>query len=258
MSAVEMMADEIAGALDGARRQAAPLQLLSGLDEAGVDEGYCVQRAQIALNQARDNGITGWKAAMSNRPAMERFGLQKPIYAPLFADMCLHSEVLSLQRVIAPKLEAEVLFVLHEDIVAAQCSDEQIINAIGALAPAFEVADSRMAGWRFNIATFVADLAVASHYRLGELQPFDAGLAFDDIDCVLAFDGTAQSGSVDNVIGGPLGSMVGMVRDIVARYGEVKAGQHFLSGSLTKPLDMVTGTTYCLRMFGQQLKLEYR
>lgn len=258
MSSVEMIADEIAGVLDSARRQALPLQLLSGLEEAGVEEGYRVQRAQIALNQARHNGITGWKAAMSNRPAMDRFGLKKPIYAPLFADMCLNGETLSPQDVIAPKLEAEVLFVLHEDIVNAQCSDEQIITAIGAMGPAFEVADSRIAGWRFNIATFVADLAVASHYCAGELQPFDAGMAGSDIDCVLAFNGTDQSGSVDNVIGGPLGSVIGMIRDVVARYGEVKAGQHFLSGSLTKPLDMVPGTTYCLRMFGQELKLEYR
>ncbi|MBR9883934.1 MAG: hypothetical protein GYB21_09850 [Oceanospirillales bacterium] len=258
MSSVEMMADEIAGVLDGARRQASPLQLLSGLEEAGVEEGYRVQRAQVALNQARHNGITGWKAAMSNRPAMDRFGLKKPIYAPLFADMCLNGETLSPQDVIAPKLEAEVLFVLREDIVDAQCSDEQILNAIGAMAPAFEVADSRMAGWRFDIATFVADLAVASHYRVGELQPFDAGIAGGDIDCALVFNSTAQDGSVDNVIGGPLGSMIGMVRDVVARYGEVKAGQHFLSGSLTKPLDMELGTIYCLRMFGQELKLEYR
>ncbi|GGO85417.1 putative hydratase/decarboxylase [Marinobacterium nitratireducens] len=249
---------KIAAALDSARILGHPVPSLPDLEEAGIEDGYRVQQELIAINARRGNAITGWKVAMSNRPAMARFGLDEPIYAPLFADMRLSTDRLPPERTIAPKLEAEVAFILNRDLVDESCSDETILAAIGSVAPAFEVADSRSPGWAFDIATFVADNAVASYYLMGELQPFTPEFAFDELQCVLISDGVRREGSSANLIRCPRHSMVEMVRALIERYGAVRAGQHFLTGSLTKPLDMVPDTTYRLEMFDQALKLEFR
>ena len=249
-------ARELALAQDRARVTGSALTIDGRFDGATIEDGYAVQRELISINAERSNPLVGWKVAMSNRPAMEKFGLDKPIYAPLFADMRVPDEQLNPARTQAPKLEAEILFVLGKSLTDPLCTEEEILSAIEYIAPAFEVADSRT-GWQFDIPTFVADGAVASHYHVGAQVRFDPGFDFERVGCELEADGRVLEGAGGNLIGGPLHSAIAMIRDIVARFGGVKAGQHLLSGSLTQPLNMVAGTRYRLTLLNQTLELNY-
>ncbi len=247
----------LAEAQDHARRIVTTLALPAGFAEAGIEDGYAVQQASIMQNARRGNWLNGWKVAMSNPAAMERFALEKPIYAPLFADMLLREPRLDVTRVHAPKIEVEVAFILASDLVDNECSVDEILAAIEFVAPAFEVADSRT-GWQFDIPTFVADGAVASHYRLGTPVRFDPCFDLAGLGCEMRAGDEVLTGSGGNLIGGPLNSVVSMIRDLIGRFGRVAAGQHLLSGSLTRPLDMVAGTRYRLELLGQELELDYR
>lgn len=247
----------LAEAQDHARRTVTKLALPAGYGETGIEGGYAVQQASIGLNTRRGNPLQGWKVAMSSPAAMERFALEKPIYAPLFADMLLREPLLDVKQVHAPKIEVEVAFILGRDLVDSGCSVDEILAAIEFVAPAFEVADSRT-GWQFDGPTFVADGAVASHYRLGTPARFDPCFDFAGLGCEMRAGDEVLTGSGGNLIGGPLNSVVSMIRDLIGRFGRVAAGQHLLSGSLTRPLDMVAGTRYRLELLGQELELDYR
>ncbi len=242
---------------DKARRSVSTLHRFTGFEGADIEDGYAVQHKMIELNTAAGYQHTGWKVAMANRSAMERFSLDKPLYAPLFDFMLLSDKHLTATLTLAPKLEAEVLFVLGRDIVDEHCSTAELLDSIAFVSPAFEVADSRTE-WRFDIPTFLADGAVASFYRIGKLARFDPAYAFDVLHCVLKTEESRFTGSSINLVGGPLSTMIGMVRDLVSRFGPLRTGQHLLSGSLIQPLDMQPGTTYRLELLGQTLELDYR
>ncbi|WP_425640769.1 2-keto-4-pentenoate hydratase [Marinomonas gallaica] len=248
----------VAKRLIKARREAVAVPLTDDVSNESIDFSYQVQKAVITLNEQDQNGLTGWKVALSSKPALTRFSLQEPIYAPLFHSNAL-TGVLSKDRVIAPKIESEIAFILGADLTDSHVSDEQIIAAIKWMVPAIEVADCRFQNWKFDINHFVADGAAAGFYQLGNCVSFDPK-AFDssDFSCQLVSDDRCETGSLSNVLDGPLGSMLRLVRGVLDTFGSVKADQVFLSGSLTTPMDMVVDTTYRLHLLGQTTELIYR
>ncbi|MDW6093755.1 carboxymuconolactone decarboxylase family protein [Vibrio rhizosphaerae] len=250
--------ESIAKILMRARHECTAIPLIDVLSEQDIAFGYQVQKAVIELNQQAGNALIGWKVALSSQPALDRFALQAPIYAPLFAANRL-SGPLTQDQVIAPKIESEILFVLGKDLSGKDVSDDEILAAIAWMAPAIEVADCRLQGWKFDIPHFVSDNAAAGFYQVGTMMPFDAQvLEQSGCPCLLETDRTSEVGAAVNVLGGPLGSVVCMIKGILTLFGEVKAGQHFLSGSLTKPVDMVSGHTYLLHLLDQTVVLQYQ
>ncbi|KUI98584.1 2-keto-4-pentenoate hydratase [Vibrio sp. MEBiC08052] len=253
-----MLEENVAKALLDARRECVAVPLMDSLSQQDITFGYQVQKALINLNQQTGNELIGWKVALSSQPALDRFSLREPIYAPLFANNILSGE-LTPDQVIAPKIEAEILFVLGKNLSGSHVSDDEILSSIEWMAPAIEVADCRFKGWKFDISHFVSDNAAAGFYQVGTMVPFDAQvLEQSGCPCLLETDTTSEVGAAVNVLGGPLGSVVSMIRGILTIFGEVKAGQQFLSGSLTKPVDMVAGQTYRLYLLDQTVVLQYK
>ncbi|GAB2602128.1 2-keto-4-pentenoate hydratase [Nitrincola alkalisediminis] len=257
MTAPTLDYQSIAIEQDHALSQALSLSRFSGFEGASIEDGYAVQVKMIERNRARGHHLNGWKVAMANQAALTRFSLETPVYAPLFDFMQLSNQLVPAAQTIAPKLEAEVVFILGRDIVDASSSRDEILASIAYVVPAFEVADSRTA-WTFDIPTFLADGAVARFYRIGRLLRFDPDYDFETLSCSLHTESSCVVGSSFNLIGGPLETMITMVRDLVPRFGPLRAGQHFLSGSLTPPLDMKLNSRYRLELLGQTLELEYR
>jgi len=253
-----VLEEQVAKVLMEARRECTAIPLIEALSMENVAFGYQVQKAVIDLNRQAGNKLIGWKVALSSQPALDRFALQEPIYAPLFVDNILSGELVQGQ-VIAPKIESEIIFVLGEKLVGSDVSDDEILAAIAWMAPAIEVADCRLQGWKFDISHFVSDNAAAGFYQVGQLVPFDTNaLEKSGYSCLLETDITSDVGSAENVLGGPLVSVVRMIRGILAIFGEVKTGQQFLSGSLTKPVDMIPGHTYRLQLLDQTVALQYK
>jgi 2-keto-4-pentenoate hydratase len=239
-----------------ARQQARVVSAPDDLFGHSLAQGYDLQASLIELNSSCNNRVSGWKAAMSNRPALERFGLSEPVYGVLLDDMLLPTEQLSAGRTIAPKIEIEIAFQLNRDLTDPATSDVQILNAIERMAPAIEIADCRLPGWSFDISAFLADHAAASFFRVGDyisLQGFDSSR----FQCQLRYGDNCIDGHIKALLDGPLGSCVRMVRHVLRHHGVVRQSDHLLSGSLIKPLDMVAGNRYELDMFGQTLTLIY-
>lgn len=248
---------QAAAAIQHGRAECQTLSDVTVFDGFTIDDGYGVQRQLMKQNAAAGNQVSGWKVAMANQPALDRFGLDEPVYGVLFSDMLIEGNRLSPDAVIAPKLEAELAFVLGHDLEGDVYTDQQIIEAIAYIAPAFEVADSRL-GWKFGIGGFVADNAVASFYQLGEPQLFIPGQTATEVECRLMTATETLYASSASVLDGPLNSFIRMVRSLLVLHGRVTAGQHFISGSLTKPIDMIPGTTYRLTMLDTELVLSYQ
>ncbi|MFY0676756.1 MAG: hypothetical protein JXR18_05670 [Neptuniibacter sp.] len=240
-----------------ARKKAIPITKVPALSESTQAEAYEVQKAALSMENLEFKDLAGWKAAMGTRAAMERFKITDPIYGALPRDMLVTDGVASSKSFISPKLEAEVAFILKQSLKGGGISNDEIIQAIGYVAPAYEIADCRIENWGFDIPHFISDNAVAAGYLLGKAIPFTDPSQVAGISCTLHVGKEIFEGKAEAVLGGPMASFIKMIRGILDIYGEVHEGQLFLSGSLTKPIDMQAGNEYVLKMLGSELKLKY-
>ena len=251
------LARRLLGRLREAAIEAAPLAPEEG-ERLDVVQGYCLLCQ--ALQQRRNGGeaLVGWKVAFASRAAYERFGLGEPVYGALTDGMQVAAASEGeLQRLIQPKLEIELAFILDRDLPAGQYSDEQLLAAVGRMAPAFEVADSRWQGWRFGAGAFLADNASAAAFCLGPRQPFDAGRAARLDYALYGAQDLLAKGSLGSRDDTPLHNLCWVLRRLLADGFELAAGQVILSGALLPPMTLEPGH-YRVEMLGTELALTFR
>lgn len=248
--------DEVLKQLRQATRTAQAIPpLAAGMLDPGA--GYALQRQALAARLAAGERLTGWKIAFAGSAAQQRFGLHEPVYGALTDRMRVEpGAAVALSSLIQPKLEIEVAFVLGRTLVPGEYSDEDICAAIGAVAPAFEIADCRWHGWAFEAGAFLADNAAAGLYCIGPRTAFDplqhTHVAYR-LECLGELCGQGYTlGREDQ----PLANLCWLVRRLLADGQPVHAGQVVLSGALLAPLN-IQPSTYRLHLLGTELALEF-
>jgi len=233
---------------------------LPSLEPQAVDlpMGYTLQREALRRRQAGGERLTGWKVAFAGRAAQDRFGIDEPVLGALTDAMVVEpGRGVSLARLIQPKLEIELAFVLGRTLAPGFYSDEDILAAVSEIAPAFEIADCRWQGWRFGVGAFLADNAAAGLYCLGarvrfhpeQLAHLNYRLTCDGVPCG---EGNAQAREDT-----PQANLCWLVRRLLADGQCVEAGQVVLSGALLAPLE-IKAAEYRVYMLGMELALVFR
>src|SRR3546814_17830309 len=78
----------------------------------------------------------------------------------LFADMEVpDGGTVGAGRLLQPRVEGEVAFVLGRDITVSDPTIADVIRAVDFLLPAIEIVDSRIAGWDLQIVATIAENA---------------------------------------------------------------------------------------------------
>ncbi|WLH60665.1 2-keto-4-pentenoate hydratase [Pseudomonas sp. FP2300] len=223
-----------------------------------LSAGYTLQREAMRRRQVAGEQLTGWKVAFAGRAAQDRFGIDEPVLGGLTDVMAVKpGSTLALARLIQPKLEIELAFVLGRTLVPGFYSDEDILAAVSEVAPAFEIADCRWEGWRFGVGAFLADNAAAGLYCLGsrvrfhpeQLTHVTYRLECDGVPCG---EGNAQAREDT-----PQANLCWLVRRLLADGQCVETGQVVLSGALLAPLD-IKAAEYRLYMLGMELALVFQ
>lgn len=223
-----------------------------------MQKGYALQREALRRRQAGGEQLSGWKVAFAGRAAQERFGLDEPVLGGLTDAMAVEpGSAVALARLIQPKLEIELAFVLGRTLEPGFHSDEDLLAAVSEVAPAFEIADCRWQGWRFGVGAFLADNAAAGLYCLGPQVGFDPD-RLSEVTYRLMCDGVScGEGNVLAREDTPVANLCWLVRRLLADGQRVEAGQVVLSGSLLAPLD-IKAAEYRLQMLGMELALVFQ
>lgn len=222
-----------------------PVRELIG--EADVDAAYAVQERLTAARLAAGATIVGRKIGLTSKAVQAQIGVDQPDFGVLFDDMgYAETETVPMSRLLQPKAEAEVAFVLKDDLVEGELDVAQVRAAVDYAVAALEIVDSRVAGWNIRFGDTVADNASSGLYVLGsdhktldEVEPVD-------VEMTMARGGEhVSSGNGAACLGDPLNALSWLAR--TARdFGEpLRAGQVVLSGALgpmadVRPGDVVT------------------
>src|SRR4029077_21048702 len=138
---------------------------LTNLD---VDAAYAIQLENTAHWEREGRRLVGSKIGLTSRAVQKQLGPDRPDFGVLFADMIVaEDEPVAAGRVLQPKIEAEVAFLLGGDVDVEAPTVAEVLLAVEYAMPALEIVGSRIANWDIGIVDTVADNASSGLFILG-------------------------------------------------------------------------------------------
>jgi 2-keto-4-pentenoate hydratase len=224
------------------QRPIAPLRTVI----SGVDQAYAIQRASVRIWQERGRTIAGQKIGLTSKPVQTQLGVDEPDFGTLFSDMILASgAAIEAGRVLQPRVEAEIAFVLKSDLRGERISPEDVIAATDYVCPALEICGSRIAGWDIKIEDTIADNASSGLVVVGaqRSKPVLADLAA--VAMTIAQNGAAAGeGQGSACLGNPAIAVAWLAEALTRFGGGLKAGDLVMSGALSKMLSAAPGDSF--------------
>src|SRR6267154_5136496 len=137
----------------------------------GVSDAYAVQQASVEVWLKRGRTIAGQKIGLTSKAVQAQLGVDEPDFGVLFTDMILDDGIeVAYGKVLQPRIEGELAFVLKSDLKGERLSAEDVIKATEYVSPAIEICGSRIAGWDIRIADTISDNASAGLVVLGKTR----------------------------------------------------------------------------------------
>ena len=233
-----MNADLQAGVQDliAARAAGSIIPDLAGARQPRTQEdGY---RMQAALAERWDDRIVGWKVGATSKQVQALFGVEGPLYGPVFARTVTQSaarcRVADFQH---RMLESEFAFRFGRDLPArAQpYTREEILDAVEALIPTIEIISPRFDRLTVDrIPQLVADCGGNGGAVLGTPVADWRSLDLPSLPVALRIDGVVkQAGTGAAVLGDPRNVLEWFVETFRAQGRGISKGLFVMTGTMT-------------------------
>jgi 2-keto-4-pentenoate hydratase len=220
----------------------APVRDLLGITDIGL--AYRVQQHLTDQRVAAGVQIVGRKIGLTSAAVQKQLGVDQPDFGVLFEDMvCGEDGAVASARLMQPKAEAEIAFILAEDLDDDQLNVHRARDAISYAVAALEIVDSRVRDWDICITDTVADNGSSGLFVLGAKQVKLDEFEPAEVQMSLTKDGeVASTGSGEACLGDPLAALVWLAR-AARQYGSpLRAGDVVLSGALGPMVSVTAGS----------------
>jgi 2-keto-4-pentenoate hydratase len=238
---------EVADLLARAEADRAPVPpLVESYPEMDVVDSYEIQLLNIRRRLEAGTRVLGHKVGLSSLAMQQMMGVDEPDYGHLLSDMEVFADrPVEAARYCYPRVEVEVGFVLGATLPGEGCTEEDVLDATEAVAPAIELIDSRIRDWKIGLVDTIADNASSAGFVLGpeRVKPRDIDLL--TIDATLRRnDEVVAEGRSDAVLGNPVTAVAWLARKVAGFGVRLEAGHVILPGSCTRAIDVRPGDDF--------------
>ncbi len=245
--------DELAADLAQAERSRVPIApLTDGNPDIDVVDAYEIQLINIRQRVAEGARVVGHKVGLSSAAMQQMMGVDEPDYGHLLDEMQVFEDrPVPADRYLFPRVEVEVGFVLADDLPGSSCTEDDVLAATAAFAPAIELIDSRISDWKIKLCDTIADNASSAGWVLGQPRVSPKDIDILNIDAVLTRNGEGVAkGRSDAVLGNPVTAVAWLARKVDSFGVRLKAGDIVLPGSCTKAFDARPGDAFVAEFEG--------
>jgi 2-keto-4-pentenoate hydratase len=211
--------------------------------ELTVAQAYAIQELNTERKLGEGRVLRGRKIGLTSRAMQTLLGVGEPDFGALLDDMLVEDgDAIPADTLIQPKAEAEVAFVLGEDLVGPGVTTTQALRAIDAAVASIEVVDSRIADWRISLADTIADNASSGRVVLGGRLVPVGELDLRLIGMAIWHNGElAETGAGAAALGNPARCVAWLANALGAVGSGLRAGDVVMSGALHRAFDVAPG-----------------
>ena len=238
---------DLADQLWEADRTAKPVAPLSGQNpDLELADAYEIQTINITRRVAEGQRVIGRKVGLTSRPMQEMLGVDEPDFGVLTDEMIVEDgDLIPLDRLVAPRVEAELAFIMERDLAGPGVTTGGALAAIAGALPAVEIVDSRVADWKITLVDTVADNASSGLLVLGGRMRPVADLDLRLLGVAVSRHGELiDTGAGAAALGNPA-RCVAWLANTLGRFGEgLKAGDVVLPGAVHKMVPVEPGDVF--------------
>ena len=248
---IQSLGDELFAALR-ARRVLDPLT--ARVPAIDIDDAYRVSLRLLERRKAEGERIIGKKIGVTSKPVQDMLGVRQPDFGFLLDSMQLADGAaisLSKHKLIQPRAEGEIAFVLKRDLVGPGVDESAVLAATDYVTPCFEIVDSRIRDWKIRIQDTVADNASCGVFVLGKARVKPEALDLAAVKMDIRKNGAHVASGLGSAVQGHPATAMAWLANTLGRYEiPFKAGEIILSGSLAALLPAVAGDNFEMTLSG--------
>jgi 2-keto-4-pentenoate hydratase len=243
----EQVLKDLADELWQAARSGVPTEPLTkrhpGLE---IEDAYAIQSLNIDRQVAAGARVCGRKVGLTSLPMQQMLGVDEPDYGVLLDRMMVEDgDEIAMDRLLQPRIEAELAFVMERDLTGPGVTAARALTAIAGALPALEIVDSRIADWQIKLVDTVADNAssalVVAGGNLRKVTDIDLRL----VGVAVSRNGElAETGAGAAVLGNPARCVAWLANKLAPFGASLHAGDVILPGAVHRMIDVAPGHVF--------------
>ncbi|QIL80147.1 2-oxopent-4-enoate hydratase [Diaphorobacter sp. HDW4A] len=222
--------------------------------DISVDEAYYISLHMLRLREQSGERVIGKKIGVTSKPVQDMLGVHQPDFGFLTDSMQFDDGAtvsLSEERLIQPRAEGEIAFMLAKDLKGPGITREDVLAATAWVAPCFEIVDSRINDWKIKIQDTVADNASCGVFVIGEQHTDPRSLDLAAVSMQVFKNGEAAGSGLGSAVQGHPAEAVAWLANTLGAFGiPFKAGEVILSGSLAPLVPAAAGDRFTMSITG--------
>jgi len=234
------------------RQQRTVPPLIARAPALTIDDAYAISLDFLSRRRAEGERVVGKKIGVTSKAVQDMLGVHQPDFGFLTDWMHVDGDIsVEQKKLIQPRAEAEIAFILRDGLKGPGITAAEVIAATQAIAPCFEIVDSRIDDWKIGIVDTVADNASCGVFILGEARADPRDHDLPNLKVTVTKNGAPLSEGLGSAVQGDPAQAVAWLANTLGEYGvTLDAGDIILSGSLVPLEPAVAGDVFEMELHG--------
>jgi len=214
----------------------APFDVTALNGKLSIDDAEAIQLDVLDRWCTRGESLGGWKVGLTSGASRDAFGKGiRPFGFVLDNRIIPSDDELNIAAIQRCGIENELCFVMDRDLRGRSVTAEMARAAVGGVAPAFEVNETRLSGESDGPCRVADNLSQWGIVVGAETRPLPRDFDWDSLVIALSRDGVevervAARGHIDD----HFESLATLARELSKFERGLKAGQRVITGSFTR------------------------
>ncbi|URQ70447.1 fumarylacetoacetate hydrolase family protein [SAR86 cluster bacterium] len=227
--------------------------LTESYPEITIDDAYEISKRFLSLREQNGEKIVGKKIGVTSDVVQKMLDVNQPDFGFLTDRMQIEnkSTYKISQQLIQPRAEAEIAFVLNEDLRGPGIRKEDVLSVTEKIFPCFEIVDSRINNWQIKIQDTIADNASCGVFLLGDGFNYQNDYELDKLEVKVSKNGEYLSSGYGSAVQGHPAEAVAWLANTLGKYNiPLLKGEIILSGSLVPLEPAIAGDHFYMELIG--------
>lgn len=238
--------EKIAETLIEAEKSKNPISPLTAqFENLNVTDAYNIQLEVLKRKVEEGRTVIGKKVGLTSVAMQKMLGVDEPDYGHLLDDMKVpNNGTVKVSDFLSPKIEAEIGFVLGEDLKGPSITFLDVLMATEYVVPTLEIIDSRIADWKIGLIDTVADNGSSAMVVVGEKMTAIDGIDLRSVGMTFFKNNEmVATGSGAAALGHPAHAIAWLANKLHEFGITLKAGELILPGALSAAIPVQEGDT---------------